>query len=269
MTAISGFSLGAAVIGGLAAADAVVEAPYLTIIGQDAAQFTLVRTGGAKIGLLFGAASEDLVAAISPMLGWTSPRLDVLAVSSAALTTPTRDWLAHQTSVRSLLVLGPIEGSQMPAMRAGVQARSVATPATIRLATDLAVDVLPSFSTAATLGATDSVPALALIRAGASVIAISDDVGALHQQPWRGNVTMVVVPAGDLRQIVATARPQAVAINGGNDRTDQIVPGDLGPPAGQLAILPTYLTDPAVVGLARTELRLPGWTRFVASAGAS
>lgn len=260
ITAAIGLGAGSAAAGGLAAAEMFIPAPALTIVGQDAAQFTLLRAADVKIGLLFGIPAKAVLAAIGPMLGWTSPRLDLLVISPAALNSASKEWLSRTTSVRSLLVLGPIMPGQMPSTRRGVAARVVTEPATIPLGSETQLDLLPAFSTAAVLGAADTVAALALVRRGAQTIAVVDDAAALQQQPWKGGLTLLVTPGSELRAVVASRRPAAIAVNGGETGADQIIPADLALPGGKLAVLRTYLTDPAVIELHRDEVRLPGWT---------
>lgn len=263
ITSGGSLGLGALAVGGLAAADGYVASPALTIVGERTAQFTLLRTEDAKIGLLFGAPADNVLAVIPSMLGWTSPRLDVLATSPATLTDSTNQWLARQTCVRSLLILGPVKSNQMPAVPAGVQARVLDAAATIRLTSELAVDLLPSFSFATTLDSTSQTAALALVRTGSQVVALTDDATALQQQPWRGDLTLLVVPAGDVRPIVASARPRAVAINSGGDLGERIVPSDFASSIDPLAVVPVFLKEPAVVELGYNELRLPGWTKII------
>lgn len=263
ITAAVGLGAGSVAVGGMAAAEAFIRSPALTVIGQDGAQFTLARADGVKIGLLFGSPAKNVLNAIRPMLGWTSPRLDVLAMSPAALNAASKEWLASTSCLRSLLVLGPVLPSQMPAVRRGVEARAVTEAATMHLGSDVRLDLLPSFSTAAVLGATENVPALALLRRGAQTVAVADDAVAVQQQPWQGQLTMLVTPGGELRAVVASRRPAAIAINGGESHADQLIPADLALPEGQLALLRTYLSDPAVIELRHGQLRLPGWTKII------
>lgn len=263
ISAAIGLGAGAAAAGAMAAAEAFIPSPALTIIGEGGAQFTLVRAGGVKIGLLFGVPAKRVLIAIKPMLGWTSPRLDVLAISPVAVNAASKEWLASTTSVRTLLVLGPVAPSQMPTMRKDVPARVITEPASIPLGSDLRLDLLPSFSIAAILGAEDNAPALALLRRGAQTVAVADDAAAVQQQPWTGRLTLLVTPGGELRPVVASMRPAAVAVNGGEAHSEQLVPADLASPGGRLAVLRTYLTDPAVVELRRDQVRLPGWASLI------
>ena len=85
---------------------------------------------------------KRVLIAIKPMLGWTSPRLDVLAISPVAVNAASKEWLASTTSVRTLLVLGPVAPSQMPTMRKDVPARVITEPASIPLGSDLRLDLL-------------------------------------------------------------------------------------------------------------------------------
>ena len=128
------------------------------------------------------------------------------------------------------------------------------------------LELYPSFSTAAIYGSDDSTPAMALIRPGPHAIAVVDDAAAVQQQPWQGRLALVVVPTGEVRPVVATMRPGAIAINGREDHADQVIPGDLAPAGAQLAVLQTYLTDLAVIELASDRLRLPSWTKIIGPA---
>lgn len=263
IVAATGLGLGVAAAGGLAAADAFVAQPTLTIIGEGGAQFSLVRVEHAKIGLLFGAPSNVLLAAIGPMLGWTSPWLDVLAVAPASLTATATAWLGRQGIVRTILVPGPVLPGQMANLPARVQARVLATPVTIALEKGVRLDLLPAFSTAAVSGAADAAPPLALVRFRDQTIAVAGEVPAFFQQSWVGGAAVFVVPIGDLRQLVATRRPAAVAINGDKLDVELVVPRDAVLPIGRLAVVPTYPDEHAVLGFARSGIHLPWWSRVI------
>lgn len=266
VTAACGLGAGMATVGGFAAADAVVRTPSLTIIGAEAAQFSLLRGPGVKIGFLFGAPSGRILQAVAPLLGWTSAKLDVLAIAPGALTQSTSDWLANQSILRTLLILGPVAPNQLPAVRPGVQSLVLTAPVTTGLPADLAIDFLPAFATALGDGEEGNVDPLTVIRRGQVAIVIGDDPTALTRQAHRDPPQLIVMPAGDLRQVVTTVRPQAVAMNGSRNSASQVVPPDLGPPSGRLALLQTYLTDPAVIRIGAGELRLPTWTKVMTNA---
>lgn len=263
LSAAGSLGLGALAVGGLAAAETIVRTPTLTIIGEEAGQFSLLRTRGAEIGLLFGPPTEATLAAIVPMLGWTTPVLDVLAVSPAALTDTASAWLTSEAHIRSVLMLGPIVPRQMPALKTGVQGRVLSMPATLSLPHGVSVEFLPAFSIAATSGPVGTVGAMVAVRRGAQAIVAADAPNALLQQSWSGDPSLLVVPRGDLRQIVATMRPPAIAINSSGKLAEQIMPGDADVTGAPSAILRTFVSETAVVSLEDGAVRLPPWTKVM------
>lgn len=262
LTTAGGFGLGMVTVGGLAAADAIVRTPTLTIIGEDDAQFALLRVRGAKIGLLFGPPTEALLVAIAPMLGWTAPALDVLAIAPTSLTEASGRWLGATQHVRSLLVLGPTGAGQMPAMRPGVRIHALTAPASMPLPHDVTVSFLPAFANASMESGSSTVGALADIRRGRQSIAMLDDLQALMRQPGLDRPpSFLVVPSGDPRSIMATSGVMCIAINSNRTLPDRLAPEGLGLSAGRLALLRTFLTEPAVVTIDEAQIRLPRWTR--------
>lgn len=267
LTSAGALGLGMAAVGGLAAADSIVRTPTLAIIGEESAQFALLRTRGAKIGFLFGPPTKTLLAAIAPMLGWTAPALDVLAVSPIALTSTSGTWLAAASHLRSLLVLGPIAPSQMPALKPGVRADVATSTAAIALAHGVHVDIHPGFSIAAINGAAIDIGAIAAIRREGQTITMLDQPLALGQHAGLRDTSLLVLPAGDLRPIAATRHLQAVAMNSNGKLADRLVPADLPLAGNQIAVVRTFVNEPAIISLAADGLRMPRWTRMVPSGG--